>query len=141
GLVWVVEAVAKSTDGSDHVGTQLLADASDENLDRVRIAVEVLVVDVLDQLGAADHLALVVHEVAEELVLLRCQLDRFSIQGDAARARVEPDRARRQFRTGISRSAADQRAQPGAQFPRLERRGKEVSGSGVEAGPLVSPTI
>src|SRR5690606_2732748 len=61
GLVGVVEAVAKSTDGGDHVGTQLLADAGDEDLDRVRIAVEILIVDMFDQFGAAHHLALVVH--------------------------------------------------------------------------------
>src|SRR5438128_1597585 len=52
GLVGVVEAVTQSTDGGDHVGTQLLADAGDEDLDSVGIAVEVLVVDMLDQLSA-----------------------------------------------------------------------------------------
>src|SRR4051794_36069574 len=56
GLVGVVEAVTEATDGGYHIGTQLLANAGDEDLDRVRIAVEVLVVDMLDQLGAADHL-------------------------------------------------------------------------------------
>src|SRR5690606_27084675 len=76
GFVGVVEAVTEATDGGDDVGTQLLADAGDEDFDGVRIAVEILVVDVLDQLGAADHLALVVHQVAEQLVFLRGQLDR-----------------------------------------------------------------
>src|SRR5690606_40317285 len=42
---------------------------------------------------------------------------------------------------GISRSAADQRAQPGDQFLRLERLGKVVIGSGVEACHLVRPRI
>src|SRR3546814_1823003 len=64
----VVEAVSKSTDGRNHVCAEFLADAGDENLDRVRIAVKILIVDMLDQLGAADHLALVVHEIGEQLV-------------------------------------------------------------------------
>src|SRR5690348_4408178 len=55
-LVGIVEAVAKSTDGCDHVGPQLLANPGDEDLDRVGIAVEILIVDMLDQFGAADHL-------------------------------------------------------------------------------------
>src|SRR6478735_12822686 len=73
GFVGVVEAVTEATDGGDDIGTQLLADAGDEHLDGIRIAVEVLVVDVLDQLGAGDDLAIVVHEVAEQLVFLRGQ--------------------------------------------------------------------
>ena len=63
GLRRLLEAVAEAADGGDHVGAELLADAGDEHLDRVGIAVEVLVVDMLDQLGPADHLALVVHQV------------------------------------------------------------------------------
>src|SRR5665647_732157 len=57
-FVGIVEAVAKSTDRRNHVGAQLLANPGDEDLDRVRIAVEILIVDMLDQFGAADHLAL-----------------------------------------------------------------------------------
>src|SRR5687767_14341800 len=105
GLVGVVEAVAKSTDGSDHVGTQLLADAGDEDLDGVGIAVEILVVDVFDQLGAADHLALVMHQVAEQLVLLRGQLDRLAGPRDAARAGVEPHVAGYQLGRGMAARA------------------------------------
>ena len=72
------EAVAEAADGGDDVGAQLLADAGDEHLDRVRIAVEILIVDMLDQLGAADHLALVVHQIAEQLIFLRGQLHRLA---------------------------------------------------------------
>ena len=55
------------------------------------IAVEVLVVDMLDQLGAADNLALVMHQVAEQLIFLRGELDRLAGLGDLPRAAVEPD--------------------------------------------------
>src|SRR3569623_212318 len=56
--------VAEATLGVDHFLRQLLAQPADEHFDRIGVAVEVLVVEVLGQLGAAHHLALVVHEVA-----------------------------------------------------------------------------
>jgi len=56
-------AVAEAADRGDHIRAELLADARDEDFDRVRIAVEILIVDMLDELGPADHLALVVHEI------------------------------------------------------------------------------
>src|SRR4051812_29171880 len=62
-LSGVVEAVTKAADSGDDVGTQLLVDAGHENLDGIGIAVEILIVDMLDQLRPADHLALVVEEV------------------------------------------------------------------------------
>src|SRR5688572_23523244 len=83
----IVEAVAKSADGVDEVGTELLANARDEHLDGVRVTIEILIVDMLDQLGARYHLALVVHQIAQELVFLRGQPHRLAAQGDAARAR------------------------------------------------------
>src|SRR3546814_14411838 len=67
--VGVFQRIAEAAAGGDDVGAELLADAGDEHLDRVGIPVEILVVDVLDQLGSADHLALVVNEVGEQLVL------------------------------------------------------------------------
>ena len=70
---------------------ELLADARHEHFDGVGIAVEILVVDMLDELGPADHLALVVHEVGQELVFLRGELHRLAGLGDLARARVEAD--------------------------------------------------
>src|SRR5690606_33129693 len=141
GVCGVVEAVTEATDGRDDFRTQLLADAGDEDLDRVRIAVEILIVDMLDQFGAADHLALVVHEVAQQLVFLRRQLDRLALERDAARTRVEPHVAGGQFAGGIARGAADQRAQTGDQFFRLERLDEIVVRPGVEPGDLVGPAI
>src|SRR4029434_10314830 len=83
------ERIAKAADGGDHVRSELLADARDEHLDRVGITVEILVVYMFDQLGAGDDLALVVHQVGKELVLLGGQLDRLAVQRDLSRACVE----------------------------------------------------
>src|SRR3712207_5462588 len=49
GAGWIVEAVSKSADRVDEIGTELLANACDEHLDGVRVAIKVLVVDMLDQ--------------------------------------------------------------------------------------------
>ena len=95
----------------------------------------------LDQLGAAHHLALVVEQVAEQLVFLGGQLHRLAAARDLARARVEPDVARGQLGGGIARGAADQGAQPGDQFLGLERLGDIVVGAGIEAGHLVRPAV
>src|SRR3972149_9366834 len=52
------------------IGAELAAQAADEYLDGVRIAVEVLAVDVLGQLGARHDLALVVHQGGQQAVFL-----------------------------------------------------------------------
>src|SRR3546814_3749674 len=66
--------------------------AGDENLDRVRITVEILIVDMLDQFGAGNHLALVVKQIAEQLVFLGGQLHRLAVQRHAPGPGVEPHR-------------------------------------------------
>src|SRR5688572_17453751 len=81
----ILETVAKATDGRDDIRSKLLADARDEHFDGVGIAVEVLIVDMLDQFGAADDLALVVHQVGQELILLSRKLYRLTSLGHLAR--------------------------------------------------------
>ena len=51
----------------------------------------------LDQLGPADHLALVMQQVGQQLVLLRGQLHRLAIQRHPARTRVQPHPAGNQL--------------------------------------------
>src|SRR5262249_36905264 len=64
------QAVAEATDRGDVVDAELLAQAADEHLDRVRLSIEILVVDVLDELRAGNDLAFVVHEVVDQPELL-----------------------------------------------------------------------
>src|SRR5690606_16873807 len=87
------EPVAKAADGLDQVGRDLLAQPADEDLYRVAVAIEILVVEVLHELGARDDPLVVMHEIGEEAVLVRGQLDRLSVAGHACRSRVEPQRA------------------------------------------------
>ena len=65
----VFEAVAKTADGRDDIGTQFLADTRDKYLDRVRIAVEILIVDMFDQLGPRNDLCLLyTSDAADDLL-------------------------------------------------------------------------
>src|SRR5437868_5312666 len=74
------ETVAEAADGLDHVGRNLLAQPADEDFDRVAVAVEVLFVEMLDQLGAGHHALVVVHEVGEQAVLVRGELDGLAVE-------------------------------------------------------------
>src|SRR5690606_26557369 len=83
------QAIAEAADGTDPLAADLLAQSSDEDLDNIGIPVEVLVVDVLGQLGARDDSALVVHQVGQQPVFLRRQPHRLAGEADASGARVE----------------------------------------------------
>src|SRR5579871_1000048 len=65
------DAITEAAYGLDQVGRDFLTQPADENLDRIRVAVEVLIIEVLDQLGARDHAVAVMHEVFEHLVFVR----------------------------------------------------------------------
>ena len=54
---WRSEEVAQPADGLDDIDVQLLADAANEHFDGVGIAVEILVVEMFNQLGAGHHSA------------------------------------------------------------------------------------
>jgi len=53
------------------VDWKLLAQASNEDFDRVRVAVEVLLVEMLDKLGPGDHAGAVQHEISEYPIFVR----------------------------------------------------------------------
>ncbi len=50
----VREAVAEPADSLDEIDGKLLAQAPDEHLDSIGVAVEILLVEMLDELGAGD---------------------------------------------------------------------------------------
>src|ERR1700730_13734664 len=78
------EQIAQAADGLNDVDAELLADAADEGLDGVGIAVEILVVEMRDQLGARDHAAGMVHQIGEQPVFVRGELDRIAVDGGPA---------------------------------------------------------
>src|SRR5690349_14356423 len=109
-IAWRREQVAQPTHRLDHVDAELPADAPDEDLDRVRVAVEILVIEMLDKLGAGYDPAGVVHEIGQQPVLVRGELDRRAVDGHPAGARIEADRAAQEFALGVPDRPAQQRA-------------------------------
>src|SRR5690242_18587996 len=84
------QPIARSAHRLYYIHGYFLAQAANEHLDRVRVAVEVLLVEVLDQLRARHDAAVVVHHVGEQAVLVRGELDLLAVAGDARRLGVEP---------------------------------------------------
>ena len=58
------------------VQVELLAQVADVGLEHARVAAEVVVPDVVEQLRAGEHAARVEHQVAQQPVLGRGQVDR-----------------------------------------------------------------
>src|SRR5262245_14808378 len=65
------QQIAEAAHRLDAVDAELLADAADEHFDGVGIAIEVLVVEMLDQFRTRHHPAGVVHQVGEQPVFVR----------------------------------------------------------------------
>src|ERR1700674_1161022 len=100
------EQVTEATHGLDHVVAELLAQAANEHLDGIGIAVEVLIVEMLDELGARHHAADVVHQIGEQPVLVRGEPHRIAVDRDAARAGVEEKRPAGELAGGVAGGAA-----------------------------------
>src|SRR5579862_6157803 len=64
------DPVAEPAHRLDDVDRQFLAQPPDEHLDGVGVAVEVLVVEVLDQLGARDDAIAVMHQILEHAIFV-----------------------------------------------------------------------
>src|SRR5580765_665150 len=62
------EAIAKTTHRLNEICVQFLAQASDEHFYRIGVAVEILIVKMLDQLGARYDLAPVMSEIGQQPV-------------------------------------------------------------------------
>ena len=135
------EEIAEPAHGLDHVDAELLADAADEHLDGVGVAVEVLIVEMLDQFGARDHAAGMMHQVGEQPVFVAGELDRIAVDRDAAGAGVEPHRPADELALGVAGGAAQQRADARQHLFEMERLGDIVVGAGVEALHLVAPAV
>src|SRR5215204_5724142 len=87
------EEITETAHGLNDIDVELLADAPDEHLDGIGVAIEVLIVKVLDQFGARDHPPGMVHQVGEEAVFEGGELDRIAVDAHAAGAGLEPYRA------------------------------------------------
>ena len=128
-----VDHVAQAAHGLHHIDAELLAQASDEDFDRVRIAIEILVVKMLDDLAARDDPPAMVHQIGEQPIFMRGQLYRLAVDRHAPGFGVEPHRPALQFVGGVARRAAQQGAQPrqhllhdGKALPHNRRRRRRI---------------
>src|SRR5215210_6347988 len=107
-IVWGREEITETAHGLDDVDAELLADAADKHFDGVGIAVEVLVVEMLDQFGARNDPPGMVHQIGQQAVFMGGELDRIAIDGHAAVAGVEPHRAAGELALGMPGRAPEQ---------------------------------
>ena len=105
------------------------------------VAVEILVVEMLGQLGARDHLARMVHQIFEHLVFVRGELDRRAVDRHAARLQVEPHRPAGERVRGVPGGAAHQRAHARQHLLDVERLRHVIVGAGVDPLHLVGPAV
>src|SRR5580692_8390381 len=78
------EQITETAHRLNDVDTKLLADAADEYFDRIGVAVEILVVKMLDQFGARHHASGMVHQIGQQSVFVGRELDRIAVDGDAS---------------------------------------------------------
>src|SRR5215212_1485609 len=95
--IWHVQEVAEPAHGLDHVHAELFSNSTDKYLDRIGVAIEVLVVEMFDQFGARYNASGMVHEIGQQPVFVRSQLDRIAVDADPARAGVQPYRTAIEF--------------------------------------------
>src|SRR5665811_2074785 len=88
----VREAVAQPPDGLDEVDGKLLAQTPDEHLDRIGVPVEVLLVEMLDELGAGDDALAMHHQIMKHTIFVRGELDRLTLDRHARGLGVEDKR-------------------------------------------------
>src|SRR6185437_698909 len=86
------ETIAKAAYRLNQIGIELLAQTPDEHLYRIRVAVEILIVKVLHQLGARYHSAAVMGEIGEQPVFQRGEFHRVAVQRHPGRAGVDAQR-------------------------------------------------
>src|SRR5580700_7386559 len=75
------EQITETAHRLDYVDAELFADAADEHFDGVGIAVEILVVEMLDKLGAGADTAGMVHQIGQQPVFVRGEFYGIAVDG------------------------------------------------------------
>src|SRR5690606_26010132 len=106
--------------------------------------VRIVAPDLVEDAGAAEHLAGRGEQQLEELVFLGRQLDRVAVEEHLHRLAIDANVANFDNRRRLVREparATPQRLKPGEQFLEVERLGQVVVGSAAQALDLVSGVI
>src|SRR5215469_3431987 len=108
----IFEQIAETANGLNQIGVELAAKPSDEHFDRIGVAVEILVVEMLHEFRARHHASLVMREIGEQPVFERGELHGIAVERDAAGARIDAQRADLDLRRRETGSPAQQGAYP-----------------------------
>src|SRR5579871_6017161 len=137
----IFQAIAKATHRLNQVGVQFAAEPTHEHFDCIRVAVEVLIVKMLDEFGSRDDLALVMGQIREQTVLERGELYGISSEGHTARFRVDAQRSDFDVGGCDPGRPAEQSANAREKFFGIEGLGEVVVGACIEPCDLVAPAI
>src|SRR4051794_11894557 len=131
------ERVSGMADCFDHRAAELGAQAADVDVDDIGARVEAAAPDLLEQLGARAHLALVEREMLEQQELARGQRNRPVARVGGAAVRVEGQAAGAQQPVGrLGAALAQARPHAGHELGERERLGEVVGGAELEAADL-----
>jgi len=123
----------------NHGLAQLAAQAPDENLNGVRVAIEILGIDMFDQRAAGHDLARMVHQISQHPVLVAGELDRGARGAHTGAARIQGHAGNCEYRRRHTAGAVNERTKAGQQLFHAKRFGQIVVGAGVHAVDLLVP--
>src|SRR5690242_17754129 len=103
------EQISQAAHRLDDLDAQLLANAADEHFDRIRIAIEILIVKMFNQLRARHHATGMMHQIRKQSIFVACKFDRVPVDRNTAGTGVKPDRAAVEFALRVAGGAAQQR--------------------------------
>ena len=133
--------VALAALGADELGANLLAQACDQDLDRIALVREILAIDMLGQFALADNAPPVVHQIAKGTELKLCQPERAAVALRVLLPGIEKNTIDLQDGGGMSGGTPDDRAQAGQHLLHLKWFCKIVVRAGIDAVDLVAPAI
>src|SRR6478735_3788217 len=137
-----VAAPAQRLDGPQRfIRIELAAQSPDEHLDHVAVALVVLVVETLGQLGLRDDVTGAQHHVLEQPIFEGGEFDRRAVELHRLRARVEMDGSALEDGRRPATRAAHQRLHARQDFLEVIRLGDVVVGAGLQPFDLVLPAI
>jgi hypothetical protein len=125
----------------NRVRIELAPQASDQHLYDIAVALEVLIVKALGELGLGNDFSGPQHQVLENAVLERRELDGPVLYSNRLRTRVEHDWATAQLRAGPAAGTAQQRLQTRQHLLEMKRLGDIVVRARLQALHLVLPVV
>ncbi|KKK46648.1 hypothetical protein LCGC14_3163150, partial [marine sediment metagenome] len=120
------------------IAVNLTSQSMYEDIDDIRLRVEMVVPDMLQNHGLGDYVALVAHEVFEQRELPRLELHHLSVPCDVTLEQIELQIAHLEgLPTATDGGPTDQRLNPSEQLGKGERFGQIVVSTGLQSFYLV----